>query len=682
MRWPYANIGVVTTRTFRNLLNKIHGDIAADMQEHKDRADNLQGQINELVVNGDSSPQAAQASIGADGTDYNGNLKARLDAEYNKTTTQLADFSKKALNGPRILSMAAYPKIAPENNDNGRFSRAYADADDETTLILSDHLYELASPIDCNKKVHLLGFGTEVKAIAGLEYTLSYTGIDGLVIVGVDFNQNLMGRSALKLNSCTNFVIERCSFTGYSNEYGNSTIESGIQINDCQNGKILFCKFEDWGYQYDNSTDNLNRCISIQGTTSDKNVLIGNTFSRVNQGVVISSGNNIMLGNIFNEARDNPIYCVDNTESLIAQGNFFNAKYDECIVIKGKVFIISGNYFKNVPNKLIAQTGDVETLKLSDFVLDDSEITKGQVVVTRDKSYTIKNLELYHGQVKITSNETDYPYFYFGNVENFIIVDNNINVVTAEYHKIFDFAGTVAKGVFRNNKINGTDATAYAVYIESSVENPQIVWENNELSGCRASIKGLILKGDAKVQFNTTNPYVLSRVKNSIFFSDQMPTSGTWKTGDIAIATDTSVAQGSPLGWKCIVGGTPGTWLPFGELDLKNYLLTLDSWTSSTSSDFGYDWRQKSGEEFQFYKEKTGKVFLRGCMTGGQTTLGLRLVTLPPLYRPTRNVEILAESGGDVVILKIDTSGDITAIHGTVGTDIRIIGETQGFRAV
>lgn len=681
MRWPYEQIGVTTARAFRNLLNKVIGDIGADMQEHKDRADNIQAQVDNLVADGDSSPEAAQARVGADGTNYT-TLKSRLDAENQRVTAQLAETIKQSVNGKRILALSSYRRIVPENDDKGRFTRAIMDADNETTIVLTDELYELASPIDFDKKINLLGFGSEIRATGGVEYTLSYQDIDGLVITGVKFNQNLMGRTALKLTRCSHFVIDHCNFTGYSNEYGNSTIESGIQINDCQNGKILFCKFEDWGYQYDNSTDNLNRCISIQGTTSDKNVLIGNTFSRINQGVVISCGHNIMLGNIFNEARDNPIYCVDNTESLIAQGNFFNAKYDECIVIKGKVFIISGNYFKNVPNKLIAQTGDVETLKLSDFVLDDSEITKGQVVVTRDKSYTIKNLELYHGQVKITSNETDYPYFYFGNVENFSIVDNNIDVVTTEYQKIFNFAGTVAKGVIRNNKINGADATSYAIYIEESVAVPQIVWENNELSGCRAPIKGLILKGDAKVQFNTTNPYVLSRVEKSLFFTDQAPTSGTWKAGDIAIATAASIAQGSPLGWKCIAGGTPGAWLPFGELDLKDYLLTLDSWTSSKSSDFGYDWRQKSGEEFQFYKEKTGKVFLRGCMTGGQTTLGLRLVTLPPLYRPTRNVEILAESGGDAVILKIDTSGDITAIHGTIGTDIRIIGETQGFRTI
>ncbi|WP_404466536.1 hypothetical protein [Planococcus rifietoensis] len=60
-----------------------------------DKVLNLQTQVNSLVVSGDSSPQAIQASIGADGTDYEGNLKARLDAEHDKTIALLAETSNK-----------------------------------------------------------------------------------------------------------------------------------------------------------------------------------------------------------------------------------------------------------------------------------------------------------------------------------------------------------------------------------------------------------------------------------------------------------------------------------------------------------------------------------------------------------------------------------------------------------
>ncbi|MED4892365.1 MULTISPECIES: hypothetical protein, partial [Heyndrickxia] len=89
MRWPYGQIGATTTRAFRNLLNKVIGDIGADMQEHKDRADNIQAQVDNLVADGDSSPEAAQARVGADGTNYT-TLKQRLDTENQSVTAQLA----------------------------------------------------------------------------------------------------------------------------------------------------------------------------------------------------------------------------------------------------------------------------------------------------------------------------------------------------------------------------------------------------------------------------------------------------------------------------------------------------------------------------------------------------------------------------------------------------------------
>jgi len=100
VRFPYHVLKDLYDSGFRVDLNKNFEDIAADIKdqisridqyetESKNRDNVLQNQINTLVVHGDSSPQAAQASIGADGTDYGGNLKARLDDEYNHITGQL-----------------------------------------------------------------------------------------------------------------------------------------------------------------------------------------------------------------------------------------------------------------------------------------------------------------------------------------------------------------------------------------------------------------------------------------------------------------------------------------------------------------------------------------------------------------------------------------------------------------
>lgn len=83
------------------------------------KVDNVQKQLSTLVVQGDSSPQAAQASVGADGTDYGGNLKNRLDAEYNKFGVRLAETGKAI--GVSILD---FPRQSSETDDMPRFQRA------------------------------------------------------------------------------------------------------------------------------------------------------------------------------------------------------------------------------------------------------------------------------------------------------------------------------------------------------------------------------------------------------------------------------------------------------------------------------------------------------------------------------------------------------------------------------
>lgn len=42
------------------------------------------------------------------------------------------------------------------------------------------------------------------------------------------------------------------------------------------------------------------------------------------------------------------------------------------------------------------------------------------------------------------------------------------------------------------------------------------------------------------------------------------PTSGTWTKGRVVM--NVSPDEGEPLGWVCVIAGSPGTWLPFGQI--------------------------------------------------------------------------------------------------------------------
>jgi hypothetical protein len=63
----------------------------------------------------------------------------------------------------------------------------------------------------------------------------------------------------------------------------------------------------------------------------------------------------------------------------------------------------------------------------------------------------------------------------------------------------------------------------------------------------------------------STTPFsyaVSGRMK--ITTADGVPTTGTWVAGDLCY--NAVPAVGSPIGWMCRTGGTPGTWTALANL--------------------------------------------------------------------------------------------------------------------
>lgn len=87
----FRKIGTSLDGDFRSNYDYNVDLFETETQALTDIADDLQEQVNQLIVDGDSSPEAAQARVDSDGTSY-ATLKARLDAkeqELSSTATQL-----------------------------------------------------------------------------------------------------------------------------------------------------------------------------------------------------------------------------------------------------------------------------------------------------------------------------------------------------------------------------------------------------------------------------------------------------------------------------------------------------------------------------------------------------------------------------------------------------------------
>lgn len=80
--------------------------------------------------------------------------------------------------------------------------------------------------------------------------------------------------------------------------------------------------------------------------------------------------------------------------------------------------------------------------------------------------------------------------------------------------------------------------------------------------------------GKIKLLNTTENGYFDN---NQIDIADSIPTTGTYKVGDIIIKS-TQVA-GTAIGWICVEAGTPGTWAEFGGMltDERELVVNPDS---------------------------------------------------------------------------------------------------------
>src|SRR5690606_29166411 len=86
------------------------------------QSESTQTQLDTIVINGDSSVEAAQARVSTTGTAY-GTLKQRLDSEYQEVTTQLAQSEKE------LLRVERSPFF------DGKAAFAYVDDDGATEVL-------------------------------------------------------------------------------------------------------------------------------------------------------------------------------------------------------------------------------------------------------------------------------------------------------------------------------------------------------------------------------------------------------------------------------------------------------------------------------------------------------------------------------------------------------------------
>ena len=452
------------------------------------------------------------------------NPSANLQGQINDINASLDNIIQHSFNSSKTYSV--------ENLNSLELQSVINSMNNNDTLIMNG-VFIINESVIISKDINIIGNNSIlVTNKEGLECTFIFNNCS-FNIKNLKFDQNLKGRTSIDMVNCNNFIIEKCSFTGYSKEFGYYQTDGGIRIANSKFGKITECTWLNHGNQYDTTTENLNRCVTIQAS-SNFITLNNNTFTSVNQGIVIASGNsNKIVNNDFYDVKDNAIYVVDDIEGLIISKNNFIDLKDEAIVLKGNNIIIDCNNFTNIVNNVIAFCGGTKNCKII-----NNNITGGNFIKQRaEYPDDVQTNLIIKNNIAKTGNV--YAMVQITKAENCIIADNTLecNISTA-YRYIIKFESTTSAKIYNNELINNGTAqeNTYAIFLPTSFTKGFI--QNNNTKGCR--IKDESLNADIINQTLTSSNYMYGGTMNIINGAGSPESVLKCKKGTLFARTDTS----------------------------------------------------------------------------------------------------------------------------------------------
>jgi len=123
--------------------------------------------------------------------------------------------------------------------------------------------------------------------------------------------------------------------------------------------------------------------------------------------------------------------------------------------------------------------------------------------------------------------------------------------------------------ILTGNDYNGVMTTPYASDGSLNVNAP--LWISNEKFSSTSIASFAINTHKLFRPFNNFSAYKfpINTAQNVVFYSGEVPTganyaTATWAVGDTVY--NSAPAVGQPIGWKCTVAGTPGTWVALANL--------------------------------------------------------------------------------------------------------------------
>jgi hypothetical protein len=274
--------------------------------------------------------------------------------------------------------------------------------------------------------------------------------------------------------------------------------------------------------------------ISVQpgaaaGSEHASTLITGNTVTRAETGIVaIAAAQNVTIAN-------NQI-SPGTGHGIVLRPDFARGYADTLTATGNRVTMPVGSTQPAIMVSLPAQSS------LTRLIVD------GNVLKGRNKAaYETTNAGVHvKGQANIDQTDGALVTIANNTIEGFSLgVSTNFYMSAAPIHFRID-----------NNRV--TDCTIGLAIPGVAGSGARLIATGNRYKGCTYALRPGPLSGQLAVWEGALN------YGSATVFADAAPTTGGWSAGD-QIVRRPAVA-GQPRGWRCTVGGVPGTWVSDGNL--------------------------------------------------------------------------------------------------------------------
>lgn len=507
-------------------------------------SESTQTQLNTIVIDGDSSVEAAQARVTADGQAYS-TLKDRLDTEHTSLSTQLDKTDEQIIiMQTSKVYVETFPRLAVEMNDSARIGRAIEFAEPGAVIeFMPNKTYEITS-VQVAKSITINLNGGFVKNIGNEK--LFWLKENNSAVKNGFFtltSATLAESMAIYAENIEGVTVENCTFD--SSYYG-------IHLFNCKNVRIK------------NNVGNLSRHWDIYVAGGSDIIIQDNAvFNGEYDGIkvaglqsngVVTTSDVIIKNNVCNNnKRDGIDVALNEGNRILIDGNTLN-----------------NNYIKGIDLKTLAHENTEEIYYINGVLITNNiiqlpELTQSDGIAIQGRSVEQKVLDVSIAGNKImTSTQPTSSQYGIAllRVTKATITDNLINGST---HGII--IGLSSNAKMRNNvidvrlncvitevcqsaivKLNDlTSETSSPVLVSQSVSNLEV--GDNRMDYPRATRHS--------VSYLDATYGSLMLYNNVIDFRNVKPASrGTM--GDVVMNTDMSVNKIEK--WVCTTTSSAPEW--------------------------------------------------------------------------------------------------------------------------